>query len=239
MNYSNNPFARGYLDFDIWRQVVVTTGGPGTPIFLPLHFSHGQLADDDVIGHACFFNDCFVLVSEGPPIPAALDGEPFHSGTIQAVRYGVHGLMTDGGYDPIGDNYSLDAAVAVAKSLKFETGLYSRSWEISMAHLRAEDMSYLYSCANTITATGLNFEVFSIPSLDILGIKLISTPWSDENLQMVDGSTRMELEALQHEQGVPTGLTTLLHLAALADVRFLIFDPFACPLDGLPLYEQD
>ena len=38
--------------------------------------------------------------------------------------------------------------------------------------------------------------------------------------------------------GLPGSLVNVLHLAALADTRILIFDPDAPALEGLPLHDH-
>lgn len=42
----------------------------------------------------------------------------------------------------------------------------------------------------------------------------------------------------QMDAGVPPSLLTVIQLAAQADVRFLVFDPNAAILEGLPVYDE-
>ena len=67
---------------------------------------------------------------------------------------------------------------------------------------------------------------------------MIATPWTDANLQYVEGITAEQLRREHQDKGMPESLLEVLHLAALADVRVLIFDADAPVLDGLPLYEE-
>lgn len=99
-------------------------------------------------------------------------------------------------------------------------------------------MQYLEDLADTSTLTGLLFEAFRIPDSDAVGVKLIATPWTDANLEIVDGRDAQALYNEQANARVPSSLLNVLHLAAMADVRILIFDPNAAILDGLPVYEE-
>ncbi|MFG6179693.1 hypothetical protein ACGTN6_20885, partial [Halomonas sp. THAF12] len=105
----------------------------------------------------------------------------------------------------------------------------SRSWEISTGHLSSESLDYL-TCqgVNRGEATGMMFEVFVVPPMAnhlVLGVKLIGTPWDEPGLR------QEHLDA-----AVPADLVNVLHLAAAADVRFLVFDPDAPELEGLPYF---
>lgn len=115
----------------------------------------------------------------------------------------------------VGDTYSEEAAREVVRRLRFETGFYSRAWEISSAHITEEAGRFLAELAD------------------------IATPWTDANLQHVEGITAEELRQEHRAKGVPESLVEVLHLAALADVRMLVFDADAPVLDGLTLYDDE
>lgn len=70
-------------------------------------------------------------------------------------------------------------------------------------------------------------------------MKLIATPWTDANVQQVEGITAEELRQEHRAKGMPESLVEVLHLAALADVRMLVFDAGAPVLDGLTLYDDE
>ncbi|WP_160300378.1 ABC transporter substrate-binding protein, partial [Xanthomonas phaseoli] len=123
----------------------------------------------------------------------------------------------------------------VQSFLKFETGHYSRAWEISKSHLTEEANQYLEELADSPTPLGLLFEVFRIPDGHCIGVKLVSTPWTDRNLELIDGRSSVELLQEQQSAGVPELLLEVLHLASRADTRFLVFDPDAPLLAGLPV----
>jgi len=150
----------------------------------------------------------------------------------------VSGKNCDGWSTPIGDYHSYKAAQAVVRSLRFEAGFYSRCWEISSAHIPEEAHQYLYELAQADTPPEFLFVVFRMPHCPAVGIKLISTPWTDERLGYVEGMTAERLHLEHRLKGVPDSLAQVLHLAALADVRMLVFDDDAPELEGLPVYPQ-
>lgn len=125
------------------------------------------------------------------------------------------------------------------RRLSFETGFYSRCWEISSAHLTAEADRFLAELADIATPSGFLFVAFRIPYSPAIGVKLIATPWTDANLQLVEGITAEQLRQEHRVKGMPESLVEVLHLAALADVRMLVFDADAKVLDGLPLYADE
>lgn len=238
MNIPRNPFVRGYYNVEIQRIVVINYDNDYPPTHLPLHLSQCHLSDEQIIHHACTFSDDFVLITEGQDVAPAI--EALCAG-ISIVQNVVYGICSDDGEKIVhmGDAYSLVSAQAVAHHLMFATGFYSRCWEISSAHLPAEAMRYLNELIDSLVPWGLLFEVFRIPSSPALGIKLIATPWTDKNLRDVENITAEQLRQEHLDNGVPVVLINLLHQAALADVRILIFDADAPTLEGLKLYDDD
>ena len=71
-----------------------------------------------------------------------------------------------------------------------------------------------------------------------VGCKLIGTPWTDDNLVKIEDNPYSSLRQEQLDAGTPEALVNVLYLAALADVRLLIFDPDAAVLDGLAIYDE-
>ncbi|RMX06807.1 ABC transporter substrate-binding protein [Corticibacter populi] len=237
MSKPENPFARGYHDFEIRRVVVISYDDRHPQTFLPLHPSQAHLTDDKVAFQACVFNDDFALITEGQSVASELDALCGGSGTVQAVFHSVYGRTVERGFIHVGDSYTLEAAQEVVRNLRFETGFYSRCWEISSAHVTEEASRYLAELADLATPTRFLFIAFRIPYSPAIGVKLYCTPWTDENLQMVDGTTAERLRQEHRKKGMPECLVEVLHLAALADVRMLVFDADAPVLDGLPLYD--
>jgi len=157
----------------------------------------------------------------------------------QAPVYAIYGDDVDGRSVHIGDADSEQAAQAVAQRLGFNTGVYSRCWEISSAHLCESSNNYLMELADLATPERFLFIAFRIPYSPAIGVKLIATPWTDANLLHVEGITSDDLRQIQRDKGMPNDLANVLFLAAEADVRILIFDADAPLLPGLPVYEVE
>ncbi|MBX3682488.1 MAG: ABC transporter substrate-binding protein [Thauera sp.] len=238
MSPNSNPFLRGYRNLSIDRSVCITYEDDCPPIWRPLHPSQAHLPDDQVALFPCVFNNDFALITEGQDIPNDLEAQCQTEGVVRTVVYAVSGDDFD---QPVhvGDTYSEEAAREVVRRLRFETGFYSRCWEISSAHLTPEAGRFLAELADIATPSGFLFVAFRIPYSPAIGVKLIATPWTDANLQHVEGITAEELRQEHRAKGVPESLVEVLHLAALADVRMLVFDADAPVLDGLTLYDDE
>lgn len=236
LNIPINPFIRGYHDFHIQRVAVISYDDRCPVTYLPLHPSHSHLPDEQALYRRCIFNDSFVLITEGQDIAPELDALCGGAGTIQAVLYSTHG--DDNGVSThIGDTYSEEAAREVVRQLTFETGHFSRCWEISAAHVTEEAIDYLWEMAKVEAPPGLLFAAFRIPGCPAIGVKLIATPWTNDNLLHVEGITAEQLRQEHEGKGVPLSLVEILHQAAEADIRFLILDADAPELDGLALHQ--
>ena len=236
---TSNPFARGYDNLHIERLLQITYANDCPPCFRSIHDSQAHLPDDALELFPCLFNDDFALISEGQFIPDELDECCPSTGLVRQVIYAVTGEMLNE-RQHVGDLYSLEEAQAMVHRLKFETGHYSRAWEISTAHLTEEALRYLERRASNFNSgpTGLLFEPFALTDGNGLGCKLIGTPWTDENLMKIEGGLYTSLRQEQLDAGTPEALVNVLYLAALADVRLLILDPDAAVLDGLAIYDE-
>ncbi|WP_297185330.1 ABC transporter substrate-binding protein [uncultured Porticoccus sp.] len=234
----NNPFIRGYQSLSIQRLLAIRYEEDCPLTYLPLHSSQAHLADDQVYRFPCVFCDDFALVTEGQDISSELDDHCTGIGVVQTV---VYAITADEYGTPlhVGDTYSHEAALEVVRRLTFDTGHYSRCWEISTGHLPSQALAYLEHLADAATPTGLLFEAFRIPGSHAVGVKLIATPWTDTNLGFIDGGgTTAALHQAQIETQAPQSLIDVMHLAAVADVRLLIFDPDALVLEGLPTFDD-
>jgi hypothetical protein len=236
---ASNPFARGYDDLHIERLLLITYEDDCPPCFRPVHDSQAHLPDDELQLFPCLFNDDFALISEGQFIPEELDERYPSTGLVRQVIYAVIGEMLNERCH-VGDLYSLEEAQAMVHRLSFETGHYSRAWEISTAHLPEETMLCLeeWVSDSALRQTGLLFELFTLADCHGIGCKLIGTPWTDENLLNIEGNGYSSLRQEQLDAGTPEALVNVLYLAALADVRLLIFDPDAAVLDGLAIFDE-
>ncbi|NAO28882.1 ABC transporter substrate-binding protein [Pseudomonas syringae pv. dysoxyli] len=235
----SNPFARGYDNLHVEQLLLITYEDDCPTCFRPLHHSQAHLPDDELQLFPCVFNDDFALISEGQFIPVELDERCQSTGLVRQVIYAVIGEILNEQYH-VGDLYSLEEAHAVIHRLRFETGHYSRAWEISTAHLPEEAMCYLEALVGDSAPkqTGLLFELFTLPDCDGIGCKLIGTPWTDENLLNLEDKPYSNLRQEQLDARTPEALVKVLYLAALADVRLLIFDPSAAVLSGLTVFDE-
>lgn len=238
MSPDSNPFLRGYQNLRIDRSLCITYEDDCPLVWRPLHPSQAHLPDDQVARFPCIFNDDFALITEGHDFPDDLEAQCQTEGVVRTVVYAVSG---DDFGQPVlvGDTYSEEAAREVVRRLSCETGFYSRCWEISSAHLTAEAGCFLAELADIATPSGFLFVAFRIPYSPAIGVKLIATPWTDAHLQFVEGITAEQLRQEHRARGMPESLVEVLHLAALADVRILVFDADANVLDGLPLYDDE
>ena len=236
---ASNPFARGYDNLHIERLLLITYEDDCPPCFRPVHDTQAHLPDDELQLFPCLFNDDFAIISEGHSISDDLDERCQSSGLVRQVIYAVMGEMLNERHH-LGDLYSLEEAQAMVHRLSFETGHYSRAWEISTAHLPEAAMLYLEEWVSNfaLRQTGLLFELFTLPDCCGIGCKLIGTPWTDENLLNIEGNRYSSLRQEQLDAGTPEALVNVLYLAALADVRLLIFDPDAVVLDGLAIFDE-
>ena len=236
---TSNPFARGYDNLHIERRLLITYANDCPPCFRSIHESQAHLLDDALELFPCVFNDDAALISEGQSIPDELE-ECFQSiGLVRQVVYAVTGEMLDERYH-VGDLYSLEEAQAMVHRLSFDTGHYSRAWEISTPHLTDEALRHLEIRVANVDPkpTGLLFEPFALRDCNGVGCKLIGTPWTDDNLVKIEGNPYSSLRQEQLDAGTPEALVNVLYLAALADVRLLIFDLDAAVLDGLAIYDE-
>lgn len=179
------------------------------------------------------------MISEGQFLPDELDERCPSTGLVRQVIYAVMSEMLNERHH-VGDLCSLEEAQAMVHHLSLETGHYSRAWEIRTAHLPEEAMLYLeqWVSHSAPRQTGLLFELFMLSDCCGIGCKLIGTPWTDDNLVKIEGRPYSSLRQAQLDAGTPVALIEVLYLAALADVRLLIFDPDATVLDGLAIFDE-
>ena len=239
MSQKTNPFLRGYWNLKIVRTLSISYDDGSPHVWRNIHASQDHLSDEELVSSSCIVTNDFALVSNGPqPVSAevlaecdageGLSGE----GVIGAVVYAIHGDDFDGRPVHIGDTYSAEAAREVAQRLSFETGYYSRCWEISREHITVDTWHYLANLADLL------FIAFRVPYSPAIGVKLISTPWTDQNLEHAEGITVEQLRQEHRNKGMPDDLANILDLAGQADVRILILDADAPALLGLPLAES-
>lgn len=230
-----NPFIRGFNDLRCQRLLSILYDAHAPLCYLPPHPSQQHLSDQQLERHPCLFNDQHALIVSSSAALAAHEDSYPHPGIVVQV---IHGIFSHDQSPPIlvGDLYSETLAQQRIRQLAFETGHYSRCWEISSAHLPAQVWAALSGWFSLHYPPGLLFEAFGLPDSNAIGFKLIGTPWTDSHLQQIEGGSAEQLRQQQLDAGLPVELINVLHLAAQADVRILIFDPDAACLDGLPTH---
>lgn len=238
MSNTANPFARGFQNLRVIRTLCVSYEDGSPLVWRSIHASQTHLSDGDLSQSPCLVSDSFALVTGFQKIDDDLASQcNSGEGVVRGVVYAIYGDEFDGHPVHVGDVYSAESAREIVQRLSFETGVYSRSWEISATHLTQKAIDYLMELADIATPEGFLFIAFRVPYSPAIGVKLISTPWTDENLQELDGITAEQLRQEHQNKGMPESLMNALNLAAEADVRILIFDADAPVLEGLPVYE--
>ncbi|WP_143219439.1 DUF5983 family protein, partial [Achromobacter xylosoxidans] len=217
----------------------------GSPhVWRTIHVSQQHLSDEELVSSPCIVTSEFAVVRNGTePVSAELMAEcnaveGVSEGVVGAVVYAIHGDDFDGRPVHVGDTYSAEAAREVVQRLSFETSYYSRCWEISSAHISRETGQYLANLADLATPEAFLFIAFRVPYSPAIGVKLISTPWTDQNLEHAEGIGAEQLRQEHRNKGMPDDLANILELAGQADVRILILDADAPALLGLPLAES-
>jgi len=238
MSKIENPFARGYQNLRVVRTLLITYENDSPPVWRPLHASQAHLPDDQVALFPCLIGKDFALVIEGQEVPEDLEAQCPTEGIVRTVVYAVVADDFDGQPLHVGDTYSEESAREVVQRLSFETGYYSRCWEISTAHNSQETGQYLANLADLATPEAFLFIAFRVPYSPAIGIKLISTPWTDKNLEHAEGISAEQLRQEHRNKGMLDDLAYILELAEEADVRILILDADAPVLPGLPLTES-
>lgn len=240
MSQNPNPFLRGYWNLKIVRTLSISHEDGSPHVWRNIHQSQEHLSDEELVSASCIVTSDFAVVSNGPDsvsaeVLAERDAGEGAYGVVGAVVYAIHGDDFDGRPVHIGDTYSAEAAREVVQRLSFETGYYSRCWEISSAHISHETGQYLANLADLATPEAFLFVAFRLPYSPAIGVKLISTPWTGQHLQDVEEISAEQLRQEHCSKGMPDDLAQILALAGQADVRILILDADAPVLPGLPL----
>lgn len=238
MNTIPNPFLRGYSQFNIKRVLLVTSEDDGRLYYRSVHSLQAHIPDSQLEHACCEFGSDFALIPERLKLPEPEMSRCPHTGFVLTVLWSI--TADQGGvWVHVGDAHSAEAAQEVVRQLSFNTGHYSRCWEVSSKHLAPLAMRWLERCAaGSQSSAGVLFSAFGIPGTrGAVGCVLHATPWTDEHLRAVQGIDSRLLRELQERGHMPVSLMSVLHQAALADTRILIFDPDAPALAGLLLHD--
>jgi hypothetical protein len=237
MSGLSNPFLRGYTQLNIDRRLLVTSDEDMRLHYRSVHPLQAHIPDSQLECTFCHYGDAFALVPERQTLPDELVAQCSHTGFVLKALHAVTGQQSDVLFD-IGDAHSGELAKEVVRQLKFDTGHYSRCWEISTRHLLPAELHWLERCADNALPHDLLFQAFSAPSgPGAIGILLNDTPWTDRHLHEAFGFDTTYLRRSHELAEMPLNLIDILHLAAAADSRIVIFDPGAQALSGLPLVD--
>lgn len=166
-----NPFIRGYQDLYIRRELLVTYDDHFEPCYRQITAEQQDLADDQLIGHHSIFSETHALAVE--PETVTEDQHTLYpgNGQVRAVVYAVR--ATENGEElHLGDTETLARAQGLLKRILFETGFYSRAFEITSSHLPDDEWNELQDLVQHADTQQLMFECFTLPNSDAVGFKL-------------------------------------------------------------------
>ncbi|VXC23907.1 conserved hypothetical protein [Pseudomonas sp. 8Z] len=228
-----NPFANNPLSLTITRLLQITYANDCPPCHRLLHPTQEMLSDDQLQCFPCAFTDETALITEGQDVDDELLDTHISSGIVRQVIYAINGDIK-GVQSHVADTYSAEQAQQLVDLLNSTDIRACSAWEISDQHLDHDAHQYLVRVTDETWYTGLAFEAFKLWKPGALGIQLVTDYWSS----LLDDLTLQAFYQEQLRNGVPTCLVNLLHLAAAASVRYVMFDPDASQLDGLPVFER-
>ena len=242
MTQNPNPFVRGYWNLRVVRTLCICYGDGSPHVWRSIHTSQAHLSDNDLISSPCIVTSDFALIKSGTD--AISDELIAECDAVEGINgEGVVGAVVchpwrrpDGRPVHVGDTYSAEAARDVVQRLSFETGYYSRCWEVSSAHICQETGQYLANLADLATPEAFLF---------IASGSVQPGDWRQADLHALDrqepgicrGISAEQLRQEHRDKGMPDDLANILELAGQADVRILILDADAPALLGLPLAE--
>lgn len=207
-------------------------------VFVPLHEDQDYLRPVSIT-EKIYFNEQFALVANDTLIPNELWLACPREGQFLKHCYQV--IDTRNGLENIPLGIYLDRASAQSMIDRLvNSSRYGKIWEISVDHLTPVAFSYLHlALIKQMDYQAFNFELFYFPGVTerCVAIKLMATPWTDDNLFHQCGFTAHTLMMRQLQAGLPESFITLLHQAAQEDVRILVFDPLEDPVNGLKIYQ--
>jgi hypothetical protein len=141
MSQNPNPFLRGYWNLKIVRTLSISHEDGSPHVWRNIHQSqhtsptrswfHRPASSPAISPWSAMARTVSAEVLAECDAGEGVSGE----GVVGAVVYAIHGDDFDGRPVHVGDTYSAEAAREVVQRLSFETGYYSRCWEISSAHI--------------------------------------------------------------------------------------------------------
>lgn len=208
-------------------------------LFIPLHEQQDYLRPVSIT-EKIYFNEQFALVANDSLIPKELWSQCPREGKFLKHCYQVIDTLNGMENIPLGIYLDKASAQSMIDQL-VNSSSYGKVWEISTRHITREALSYLQQEIDKQTEyQALNFELFAIPGIieDFVAVKLMATPWTDENLFYQFDFTRQNIIERQKQAGLPDCFIELLHKAAQEEVRILVFDSLEDPINELETYDK-
>lgn len=239
-----NPFEKGFQDYRIERLAMIYTQDlPWTLHYAPIHPCQQYLKDVEFENQHAIFSDHYAFLENDSATQDILATCKYQGQFIKIVyrinaSYGM-------GETIIGQPITLDEAQNIVQKLQFETGTFSRCWEISNRHIPKTDFDLLLNDAKQlpqIVASPFLMDLFILDDQDdfSLGIRLNRTPWTDEHLTKVtDYNTASLRQSYLADGDLSAAFVDLIMLAGQADVRIVIFKTQGKVLEHLPIYCHD
>lgn len=106
--------------------------------------------------------------------------------TVREMSYVIHAQDQEHTL-VLGIQPTLELARDIVQRLSFETGHFSRCWEISAEHLPEDVLNQLFLMRTDLHA--LQLEFFENANQSVIGCKLRNTPWTDQHLDLFNTSS--------------------------------------------------
>lgn len=241
-----NPFERGYQDFRIERLAMIYTRDlPGCLHYARVHPSQDNFRDFEFEGKGAIFSDHHAVM-DLDLVSATLRSECKYRGHFIKV---IYRLIASDGADKtiIGEALTLKDAQRIVQNLQFDTGFYSRLWEISNRHIPKEVLDLLRNKAKKLSENLIDgYFLMDLFILDHpgdetdfdLGIRLNRIPWTQEHVTKVMHYDLVELRDGYLNDGLPSSFVDLVLQAGMAEVRILVFSEQGKVLEGLPTFSH-
>ena len=225
--------------YKIKRVLALLDSETNTLMFVPLHEEQDYLRPVSIT-EKIYFNQKFALVANDSSIPEELWPLCPREGRFLKHCYQV--IEVGNGLEKNNLGLYLDRASAQSRVDQLIcSSSYEKVWEISVEHITTDAHDYLHQAIITQKDyQALNIELFTFPGVieHCVAVKLLATPWTDDNLLNHFGYTTQALIARQQQTGLPDCFITLLHKVAQEEVRILVLDPLVDPIIGLEIYDE-
>jgi hypothetical protein len=232
-----NPFDLGFTAPEIHRVLEIEINEFVSPLLRRVHPMQDNWFEDCFVGNPCHYSQthAWTYTKRQEPEEEILRAMP-DSGKVVGVRYALTArdrieMEVNLGFYP---TYGL--ALNALKRVNPERTPFARAWEITDRHLDKDDLTFLKEKSGS---GGKFYTVHSPLSLGGIAVELIATPWTNANLNELFGLRVRDLVREQLQSGMPKNLLKILHLAARANIRYLIFRVGGVELSELEVFEHE